>query len=92
MYRERAIILAPRWGISTWKKIYVRVARIFTNLRDRYSYQREYNQYLRNLDSWKRDQEHITFQLNGFNGNQQTRIRRRMQTPMPLPPPVKIME
>lgn len=79
-------LTGPRWGVTPWKKSYVRFARIFFDIRKPYRYQREYNQYLRDKADydkkwsiWPRTYERWRYVV-------------RNRPPMPLPPPIYINE
>jgi len=66
--------LVPRWGVSPWRKWYVRIIRYFINLREQYKYRRAFNQYLRNIKYWEKTSlyftwlSNITFTANRNNG------------------------
>ena len=87
--------LGPRWGVTFKRKLYVRVARLFTDLRSKYRYQREYNQYLRDLADWKKkygdgwytEDRPLTMERDKY-----FRYLHRVGIPMPLPPPIYINE
>lgn len=78
-----------RWGVTKWKKMYVKVARIFFNLREKYSYQREYNQYLRDLADW---QFRFGRRPNKLRYMDYAYLKIERVPPMPLPPPIRINE
>lgn len=92
--QEEYFVIGPRWGVSLWKKWYVRIARVVFDLREKYAEQREYNQYLRDSIRWdleygelKKNREALKLS-NGY-------IYYRGYPaipPRPCPPPVRIME
>lgn len=47
------LIIVPRWGVSWQRKLLVRLARRFINLRAKYIATRLYAQYLRNRETYK---------------------------------------
>ena len=56
----REIVLGPRWGVTFWRKLYVRLTRPVVCLRDKFKEQREWNRYRLDLqrfeirrDEWK---------------------------------------
>lgn len=79
-YRSSSLPVSSRWGITRWQKFYVRVARIFVDLRAKYSYQREYRNYERHLAEWR---EKYANRSTGFS---------LYTSPCPLPPPTRIEE
>jgi len=101
VYRTQASlcnsIISPRWNVTRWRKWYVRIARLVFDLREPYKYQREYNQYRRDLQRW--NDAHINL-LNKMKivgaGLIQSKLEVRKRfpplSPMPVPPPVRILE
>lgn len=94
MYRTQAIIPSPRWGATRWRKLFVRVARVFFDLRQKYSRQRAVNKYHRELRNWysKADYYHQVIEGMPITSTGGTDWRRLPIPPMPLPPPIEISE
>lgn len=92
VYRTPAPPHLERWNVTPRRKWYVKIVRLFVNLRAKYAERREYNQYLRDLEDWKREyaqSRQITGKsmlVGAMNG------RPLPRPPMPLPPPARIME
>lgn len=83
-YRTNAELATtgPRWGVTRWQRWYVKIARVFWQLRQPYAYQREYNQYLRDLNEWQEKWG----SYNKYN------VRWHNTPPMPVPPPIYVLE
>lgn len=82
-----------RWGTTGWKKWYVRIVRLFMDIKAQYRYQREYNQYMRDLSRWWKDHGR-RIELMVIWNEQTKKYTRNPKTtpPMPLPPPIHIAE
>lgn len=102
-YRDAPLPLTgPRWGITLWKKLYVRIARKFIDLRSKYKYQRQYRQYERDLADWRRNDLRGWYYGWGVNNHIPPSYERykylmkhhgsRYRRPMPVPPPIYIEE
>jgi hypothetical protein len=70
--------LSPRWGVSFWKKLYVKIARTFIDLKYKYRYDRRYRHYLRRLAEWN-------LELEAFRNNKT--LKPKAFKPIPLMPP-----
>ena len=77
----------PRWGVTFKRKLYVRVARFFFDIRAPYRYQRQYNQYRRDLADWKKKYENKP----SSTGKKISHLF-KMKPPIPPPPPINISE
>lgn len=89
----------PRWNVSFWRKLYVRIVRTTFNLRAQYEYQRAMNNYHRRLAEWKRQYAYKEAYLRNSGGTPiasyicpARRHTRPAPTrpPMPLPPPRRL--
>lgn len=87
-----SIQLGPRWGVSLRKKWYVRIARLFINLREKYSYNREYRQYERDLADWKAKYGTQFYEVDHPLTNGPNWRQIYANPPMPAPPPIRISE
>ncbi len=83
-YRTNAKLttVGPRWGVTWRRRWYVRVARVFVNLRAPYIYQREMEAYYRDLRQWKRERDQCLLDEH----------KRPCLKPYPCPPPIYINE
>jgi hypothetical protein len=70
--------LGPRWGVSFRKKLYVKIARIFIDLKEKYHYARSYRNYLKRLAEWKLEMEEAHKTCKG--------LKPKALKPMPLRP------
>lgn len=111
MYRTQGERLGPRWGITWKKRWYVRIKRIFVDIREPYMAQREWNDYERRLaeyhraaDAWNREdtwydraKRESEVHMRLWPDSRPTKpqlhfFARKGRPPMPLPPPIRIME
>lgn len=98
---KAVIVLGSRWNVPSWKKWYVRIVRIFLNLRSRYEEAREYKQYERSLKRWHVEYEEYKKQFFKTEDEKVAYFKRasiseirKFHTfpPPPCAPPVRIME